>query len=211
MIKIAITDDHQLFLDGIREMLSSMEGFDLLFTATTGQETLEKLQVQLPDVILLDISLPDMDGVELCQEVVSRHPGINVLALTMHKEVSFLKQMLNHGAKGYLLKNTKKEELLEAIRTVYEGETYFSDEITKDLYNSMIHGEQNKSGLPKLSRREKEVLQLIIDEYTTQEIADQLFITLSTVESHRANLLAKLDVRNTAGLVRVAIEKKLLD
>jgi len=164
-------------------------------------------------VILLDINLPGMNGIEVCQKLSKEYPEVKVLALSMHNEESFVTEILKHGAQGYILKNTGKKELLNAIQAVFSGQSYFSDEVTETIMKSLVSQKSctKKSSIlaPKISRREKDVLDLIVREHTTQEIADTLFISLKTVESHRRSLLTKLGVRNTAGLVRVALENQL--
>jgi DNA-binding NarL/FixJ family response regulator len=167
----------------------------------------------MTDVILLDINLPDIDGVDLCKKIGALYPDINIIALTMYNEGSFISGMLKNGAKGYVLKNSDKGLLKEAIKTVHAGGSFFGEEVTKTLMQSMMPETQtSKSGnIPKLTRREKEVLKLIVQEHTTPEMAEKLFISLNTVETHRKNLLQKLNVRNTAGLVRFAVENKLVN
>ncbi|MEM8909715.1 MAG: response regulator transcription factor, partial [Bacteroidota bacterium] len=159
--------------------------------------------------------LPKMNGIEVCKKLFEIKPDIKVLALSMFNEESFVTEILHNGAQGYILKNTGRIELLKDIRTVYEGQSYFSEAVTQTIMKSLVKSNTKSSGtklsIPKISRREKEVLQLIVEEFTTQEIADKLFISLKTVESHRSSLLAKLNARNTAGLVRIAIENNLLE
>jgi DNA-binding NarL/FixJ family response regulator len=163
----------------------------------------------------LDVNLPGMDGIAVCKEITLHHTGVKVLAISMFNEESFVSEILNNGAKGYILKNTGREELLKAIRTVAQGESYFSKEVTetimKGLMNQRKASAKTASFFPKLSRREKEVLKLIAQEFTTQEIADNLYISLKTVESHRSSLLSKLNARNSVGLVRIALENNLLE
>ena len=155
-----------------------------------------------------------MSGIDVCKTVTAKHPEVKVIAISMFNEESFVTEILNNGAKGYVLKNTGRDELLKAINTVLTGKSYFSDDVTetimKGLMNQRTGSKKTKKELPKISRREKEVLDLIVKEHTTQEIAKKLFISLKTVESHRSNLLAKLNARNTAGLVRITMENNLL-
>ena len=146
--------------------------------------------------------------------MTEKYKDTKVIAISMFNEESFVTEILNNGAKGYVLKNTGREELLKAIATVQSGKSYFSDDVTdtimKGLMNQRTGSKEVKKDIPKISRREKEVLNLIVKEHTTQEIAKKLFISLKTVESHRSNLLAKLNARNTAGLVRIAMENNLI-
>jgi DNA-binding NarL/FixJ family response regulator len=209
-----IADDHNMFVEGIESILEGMDNIHVVSKCYTGLEVFEKLAQVPADVILLDINLPGMNGLEVCQKLSKDYPDVKVLALSMHNEESFVTEILKHGAQGYILKNTGKKQLLSAIEAVATGQSYFSDEVTETIMKSLVSqksGSKRSSALaPKISRREKEVLELIVKEHTTQEIADTLFISLKTVESHRRSLLTKLSVRNTAGLVRVAIENQLI-
>jgi DNA-binding NarL/FixJ family response regulator len=210
-IQVLVVDDHQMFIDGIIAMFGDDEEIRVIGGCLNGGEALEQCQRTDAQVVLLDINLPDMDGVEVCQKISTDHPEIKIIALTMYNEGSFISGMLNNGAKGYVLKNSDRETLKEAIQTVYAGGTFLGKEVTQTLVEGMMpESKQSRTRTPKLTRREKEILALIVEEYTTQEIADKLFISLNTVETHRKNLLHKLNVRNTAGLVRFALEHKLL-
>jgi len=213
MIRVMIADDHNMFVEGIESILDGMDNIQVVSKCYTGPEVFDKLAHTPADVILLDINLPGMNGIEVCQKLSKEYPDVRVLALSMHNEESFVTEILKHGAQGYILKNTGKKQLLAAIEAVYSGQSYFSEEVTETIMKSLVNQKagSKKSSLlaPKISRREKDVLDLIVKEHTTQEIADTLFISLKTVESHRRSLLTKLGVRNTAGLVRVAIENQL--
>lgn len=213
MIRVMIADDHNMFVEGIESILEGHDHIQVVSKCYTGNEVFERMPIDRPDVILLDINLPGMNGLEVCQKLNKEYPEVKVLALSMHNEESFVMEILKYGAQGYILKNTGKKELIHAIETIYAGQSYFSEEVTETIMKSLVNqrsGTKKSSTLaPKISRREKDVLELIVKEYTTQEIADTLFISLKTVESHRRSLLTKLNVRNTAGLVRVAIENQL--
>ena len=213
MIRVMIADDHNMFVEGIESILDGHDGIQVVSKCYTGPEVFEKVEQTHPDVILLDINLPGMNGLEVCQKLNKEFPAVKVLALSMHNEESFVMEILKYGAQGYILKNTGKKELISAIETVHAGQSYFSEEVTETIMKSLVSqrsGSKKTTAMaPKISRREKDVLELIVKEYTTQEIADTLFISLKTVESHRRSLLTKLNVRNTAGLVRVAIENQL--
>jgi DNA-binding NarL/FixJ family response regulator len=213
MINILITDDHQLVIDGLQLMLSSETDLQCVATATDGAQALEVLARQPIDVILLDINMPGTNGVEACKRIHQDHPEVKVLILSMLKEASLIKLLVRSGAHGYLLKNAGKDEVVRAIRAVHRGERYYSPEVAEIVMQSLA-GESRAnttSPFPSLSRREKQVLRLIVDEHTTGEIAEKLFISFGTVETHRRNLLIKLGARNTAGLVRVALEYSLLE
>ena len=214
MIRVMIADDHNMFVEGIESILEGIENIQVVAKCYTGPEVFEKIQNTPVDVVLLDINLPGMNGLEVCQRLSKEYPEVKVLALSMHNEESFVTEILKYGAQGYILKNTGKKELISAIEMVNNGQSYFSEEVTETIMKSLVNqraGNKKTAMLtPKISRREKDVLELIMKEYTTQEIADTLFISLKTVESHRRSLLTKLGVRNTAGLVRVAIENQLM-
>ena len=202
-----------MFAEGLESMLADEPGFVICGLARTAADTLKQVPEIVPDVLLLDINLPDQSGLDVCKELRSSHPDVKILALSMHNDESFISAMLSLGAQGYVLKNTTKSELSSAIRALAAGKTYFSQEVTDTMMQSLMR--ERKAGAakepPKISRREREVLRLIMDELTTQEIAGQLFLSEKTVESHRAALLAKLGARNTAGLVKAALQWNLLN
>lgn len=210
--RVFVVDDHQMFIQGIVAMFAEDDEIEIVDGFQDGNTLLERLKAEEADVILLDINLPDIDGIEICKKVSHTYPDTKIIALTMYNEGSFIKGMLKNGAQGYVLKNSDKNTLKEAIHTVQEGGSFFGEDVTKTLMEGLMPKKHRfQTGKqPKLTRREKEILQLIVQEHTTQEIADQLFISLNTVETHRKNLLQKLNVRNTAGLVRFAIEHDLI-
>lgn len=209
MIRVAATDDHIMVLQGIETMLKTSSEITVVATYRNCKETLEGINKDLPDVLLLDINLPDGSGIEFCKTLHKEHPDIHIIALTNFNETAFVKNIIRNGAKGYLLKNTDKFELESAIKKVNRGEQYLQKSIQKKLLDESLGITSPKAFIPKLTRREQEVLKLIVDELTTQEIAEKLFISTKTVETHRSHLIQKLDVRNIAGLVRIAIEKGL--
>lgn len=210
MIEVAILDDHIMILQGLESMLEDYENIKIIARYNRGKELLADILNHPPDVLLLDINLPDSNGVELCKELTKKYPSLAILALSNHNETGFIKNMLRNGAKGYLFKNTDKQELITAIETVNVGEKYLPKNIRDILLNESIGNPISNSFMPVLTRREKEVLNLIAREHTNQEIADILFISNKTVENHRSNLIQKLGVKNTAGIIRVAFEKGLL-
>lgn len=210
MIEIAITDDHTIVIEGIRTMLKSNKEIVISQSFTNITDTFNGLDKSIK-VLLLDINLPDGNGITACKELLQKFPNLRIIALTNFEDVSFIKQIIKNGAMGYLLKNTGKNELVTAIKTVLEGERYLPQNIQEMLLNESL-GKAVPSSffVPKLTSREKEILDLIIKEYTTEEIAEKIFISVKTVESHRSNLIQKLGVKNSAGLVRVAFEKGLI-
>lgn len=212
MTKVAITDDHMLIISGMKDLLSQLDGLELIESFTCIAETRVGLELRQPDVLLLDINLPDGDGIQYCKELKKLYPTLKVIALTTYSQNILVKNMMRNGADGFLLKNTSVNELQSAISTVQRGEMYLQPAIKEALLRDSIGAPIAKTTFrPTLTRREKEVLSLIMDELTTQEIADQLFISPKTVETHRLNLLQKLGVRNTAGLVKEAINQGLLE
>ncbi len=212
MINILIADDHQLMIDGIKATLEGIEDFNIVAHANNGFQVLEKLDDGMEvHVILMDINMPKMDGLTCTKEVRKRFPSVKVVALSQYDEKRFVKRMVKNGASGYLLKDSGKDLLEEAIRAVHSGENYFSEKLSMRLISQELKTEDTKSLFPKLTGRELEILNLIGKEYSSQEIAEKLFISFHTVESHRANLMYKAGVKNTAGLVRWAVENDLLD
>lgn len=210
MIKVFIIDDHKMVIEGLELMLHNNKDISVIGTATSGEEGVKNLPEVQPDVVLLDINMPGINGIDTCKELIQKQPNLKVIAISMHKESSLIKMMLSNGAKGYVLKNAGQDEVIKAIHTVYEGKMYLDETVNDIVVNSIAsNSRKSQSPFPSISRREKEVLQLILDEYTTQEIADKLFISFGTVETHRRNMLIKLGAKNTAGLVRIALEYEL--
>jgi DNA-binding NarL/FixJ family response regulator len=213
-IRILLVDDHKIVRDGIISLLQDESRYDIVGQAENGIEALDKIEQLAPDLVLLDINMPIMDGLECARQITIKYPEVKILTLTMLNEQEHIKNMLAAGAGGYLLKNSGKEELIAAINKVMEGETYFSEEVKNLIMMDMIKKKTASgkiSGEPiPLTPRELDVLELIIDEYTNQEIAEKLFISVRTVDAHRRNLLEKTGSRNTAGLVKFAIENNLV-
>jgi DNA-binding NarL/FixJ family response regulator len=218
MIKVLIADDHKMFVDGIDSILKYEDDIEVVDRCYDGISIFESLKAHSVDVMLLDVNLPGMNGIEVTERLSKEFPNIRVLALSMYNEESFVSEILKKGANGYILKNTGRADLVAGIHTVFKGQSYFSKEVTQTIMSSLmkkkkksVEIQKRSLHIPKISRREKEVLALIVKEFTTQEIAERLFISLKTVESHRASLLSKLNARNSAGLVRIAIENNLLE
>ena len=211
MIGVYIVDDHKMVIEGMQLLLQDDPDIQVVGFATDGEEALEKISSETADVVLLDINMPGINGIDTCKALLKKHPSLKVIAISMHKESSLIKLMLGNGAKGYVLKNAGRDEVVEAIKTVHQGKMYLDDTVNEIVVNSVAKNSESKpkSPFPTLSRREKEVLHLILDEYTTQEIADKLFISFGTVETHRRNMLIKTGARNTAGLVRISLEYDL--
>lgn len=209
MISIAITDDHTIVIEGIKTMLKSNKDIEIVQSFENLNDTFEQLNASV-EVLLLDINLPDGNGINACKTLLEKHKNLKIIALTNFEDSIFIKQILKNGAMGYLLKNTSKTELTEAIKEVNNGNRYLPKKISDILLNDSIGIDNSSYFIPKLTVREKEILSLIIAEFTTDEIASKIFISAKTVESHRSNLMQKLGAKNTAGLVRVAFEKGLV-
>jgi len=201
--KVFIVDDHYMVIEGIRSLLQNEKDIEWLGHATNAASSLAFLKQQLPDVILMDINLPDKSGIDLCKEVKGLYPSVFVVGLSTFNQQSFIAKMMENGASGYVLKNATQEELMEAIVTVIKGKTFLSDEVAQLI-------QKNEEVKIVLTRREKEVLELIADGLTNNEIGGKLFISPATVDTHRKNLLAKLDAKNTASLVKMAMQLQLI-
>lgn len=211
MIHILLVDDHQVLLDGVAALLAKIPDMRVVAIAHNGEEAMAVVRGTPVDVVLLDINMPVMDGLATCEAIKAEWPHVKVIAMSMHGEGRLVKAMLDKGANGYLLKNCGGDELLEAIRTVREGGTWLSREATDNLVQAIHTSERaTKRPMENITARETDVLRLIAAERTTEEIAHELGISVNTVESHRRQLLQKLGARNSAGLVRIAMETGLL-
>ncbi len=210
MHKILLVDDHDIILDGLRAMLINISDMQVIGEAKSGFEAFEKAQELLPDVIIMDISMPEMTGIEATEMIKKNHPDIKIIALTQHESDTYIMQMLNAGADGYLLKNCKKAEFLEAIQTVLNHERYFGKRVSSILLDSMLKTQKLEGNVPKkkiiLTPREIEIIKYITSDLNNQEIADKLFISLRTVETHRRNIMQKLNVKSVIALVRYAVK-----
>ncbi len=206
MIKVAITDDQAIVVNGLQKILSGFEHIQLTGTYSNGEALEEGLTQIVPDVLLLDIQMPGKSGIELAGIINKKYPTVKIIALTNIDILIQVKKMLQQGCMGYLLKDTSPDTLLLAIETVYSGKQFLYEDLQKQLLNNIF----DPKSQPIITRREKEILQLIVNEFTNQQIADKLFLSLRTVENHRNNLLQKLNVKNTAGLVKVALTEGLI-
>ncbi|MCJ7467748.1 MAG: response regulator transcription factor [Maribacter sp.] len=203
-IKLFIVDDHYMVIEGIKSLLRHEESIIWSGHARNAAFCLAELRVNQPDIILMDISLPDKSGIELCKEVKATYPSIYVIGLSTFNQQSFIKKMLESGASGYILKNATKKEILEALQTVMKGGIYLNYEVSNQL--------KSRTSVPfaVLTKREKEILKLISDGLTNVEIAEMLFLGTATVDTHRKNLLLKMGAKNSAMMVKLAIEHNLL-
>lgn len=214
MIRVLIADDHNVFVEGIAALISGSSEIEVTARCFDGESVVDELSRTPIDVVLLDISFPGIeDGLSHCEYITRTYPGTKVIALTMHDDASLIKRVVKKGARGYLLKNTTKVELLQAIRTVYDEKPYFNETIT----NILLHDEPRKKpghgpGIkPNLTPRESEVLSLIAQGLTTQQMATQLFVSVKAIEFHRSSLLMKFSVPNTALLIKTAMELQCID
>ena len=205
---ILIVDDHTLFRKGFRLILGDLDYINSVEEAKNGLEFLEILSHTQPDIIFMDINMPEMNGIEATKEALKRFPDLNIISLSMFGDQHYYKQMIEAGAKGFLIKNSDVEEIEDAIKNIIAGKNYISQEILNELITGMIKKES--TDFPKLSAREKEVLYLICKGYSNQEIADNLFLSKRTVDKHRENLLLKTASKNTVGLVVFAIKHNII-
>ncbi|CAN5611921.1 response regulator transcription factor [soil metagenome] len=215
MIRVLIADDHNVFVEGIESLITGAPDIKVTERCYTVKSVIERLSQTAVDVVLLDISFPQVDdGLGLCEHITRNYPKTKVVALTMHDDASLIKRVVKKGAKGYLLKNTTKNELLQAIQTVYHEKQYFNDIIMHILLNDGPKTRKSTAGVgvkPNLTPRESEVLTLIAQGLTTQQMATQLFVSAKAVEFHRSSLLLKFGVPNTALLIKSAMEMQYID
>jgi DNA-binding NarL/FixJ family response regulator len=211
MISLLIADDHNIILDGITDMLHSDSELKVVSTANNGAEVLEKLKLTSYDIVLLDINMPVMDGMRCAEEILKIYPKQNIMMLTMNEEKSIIEKMISIGVKGFLLKTTDKEDLINAIKTIHSGKEYFSADVTKLLISKKETETFSSLGtLANLTEREIEIVKHIANGLSSNEIAEQLFISPRTVETHRNNIIKKLGVNNVAGVVRFAFQHQLV-
>lgn len=209
-ILISVVDDHQLIINGLQKLFENIPGITLLKAYLNGNELLNDLKTQKPDIVLLDVMMPDINGIDLCQAITKQYPDVKVIALSNVDVLIKVRKMLQIGCQGYLLKNSSSEKIVTAIETVYANERYIDEHLQKLLFDDMFKVKRLSSGV-ELTLREKEVTALILEEYTNLEIADILCISNRTVENTRMALLQKLKVKNTAGLVRTVLELGLMN
>ena len=224
MIKLMLVDDHAIVRDGVRLLLEQNEGLSIIDEANDGEEALEKLKVHqanntLPDVVLLDISLPGMSGIQAAQQITRLNKNIRVLMLSMHNNEDYILRSVEAGAIGYILKDSSSDEMIKAIKTVATGEKYFSSPVATIILNGYMQQMRKepagtagagKARRSKLSKKEKEILSHLIEGLSSRLIAEKLQLSVRTVDNHRANMMRRLQVRNAAELVRMAVEEKLV-
>jgi DNA-binding NarL/FixJ family response regulator len=206
-MKILLADDHKMFSDGISHLIRQQD-WEVIGIAQTGREIFTIIEKQgLPDIVVIDIEMPDMDGVESTKQLRAVYPDLKILVLSMHRENEFIRQMLKMGIDGYILKDDDQEELIRAIHSIVKGERYFGTRVAESFISKFG---SKKPQQTLLSKREIDIIQLIAEEKTTSEIAEKLFLSKHTVETHRKNILLKLGLKNSVGLIRYAIQKGII-
>jgi DNA-binding NarL/FixJ family response regulator len=212
--RIMIADDHTIMREGLRALLDNHESFEVVSAVQTGREAVRLAATLKPDLVLMDLAMPEMDGLSAIRELTRRLPEIKILVLTMHKTEEHIRASLQAGACGYLLKEASRAELLMAIQSVLAGKTFISPAVAERIVTAYLHGDQAQGGVKVLSdtltSRERQVLKLIAEGCRNRDIAEQLFVSVKTVEKHRANLMSKLDLHNTAALTTFALENSLM-
>jgi len=209
--KVIIVDDHTLFRNGLRILLNTLEEYQVIGEASNGKQFLDLLEKGVPDLVLLDINMPVMDGIEAATIAQKLYPELKIITLSMYGEEDYYYKMVNAGVKGFVLKNSDIKEVRTALDVVYEGGSFFSSELLQNLVNSLKSSSKSKESHTELSEREMEILILICQGLSNQEIGDKLFISKRTVDKHRANILEKSESKNTAQLVVYAIKNKLVE
>lgn len=209
-IKILLADDHRMFIDGVRSVLNLHPQFEVVAECTTGQQAVEYIRKATVHVAVMDVNMPVMDGIEATKIMKELEPGLKIVVVTMHHELSVIQRLLRAGADTYLLKNTGADELVMALEKTWKGESYTSPAIAQSMTEALRLQKKNEQTSTTLTPRESQVLRLIADGLTNAEIADEVSLSVNTIDTHRKNLLAKLGLRNTAQLIRYAVEKGLL-
>ncbi|MDD3877339.1 MAG: response regulator transcription factor [Bacteroidales bacterium] len=208
--RIFIVDDHEIFRNGLKMIIGKLKYLEIVGEASNGREFIDKLKPTNPDVVLLDIEMPEMNGIDAAQKALEINPDLKIIVLTMFNEDDYIQSMIDIGVKGFLMKNINKEILDKAIQTVINGGNYYSEELFK-FFTRQVTKERKASPFEiELTRREKEILQLICEGLSNKEIADMLFISERTVVGHKTNLLAKTDCKNSMSLMSFAIKNKLV-
>jgi two-component system nitrate/nitrite response regulator NarL len=212
-IKLLLVDDHQMLIDGIKALLKDQQQFEIAGEATRSRQALDMISAIKPDIVVTDINMPEMSGIELTRELKRIAPGIKVLALSMYGEKAMISEMLDAGVSGYILKNTGRSELVNALTKISEGGMFFSDEVAAEMMKAMSVRQQLKQEEQQvnLTQREKEIVQLIAKEYSNIQIAEALFISERTVETHRKNIFRKTNTKSVVGLIKYAYENKLIE
>ena len=211
-IRVVMADDHEIFRDGFRLTLSRTENIKLLAAASDGRELIELVKQHQPDVVITDIKMPRMDGIEAARKISATWPGIGIIGLSMFDEEDLIIEMLEAGAKGYLIKNADKTEVIEAIETVYRDEPFYCKQTSNKLAQMIAKSKHNPYARKKMvefTDKELEIIQLVCQEFTTKEISEKLFVSTRTVDGYRIKILEKMNVKNSVGIVVYAIQHQL--
>jgi two-component system invasion response regulator UvrY len=211
MIKVLLADDHSIVREGLRRIVEESGDLEVVAEAADGREALRQVAELAPDVAVVDISMPGIDGLEVVSRLKDTHPGLPVLILTMHEEAQYIVRAIEAGAMGYLTKQSAPEQLVTAIRRVYSGQRYITDDATEALALRIARGTRDKTPLDSLSMRELQVLRRLAMGHTNREIAQAYSLSIKTVDTYRARLLKKLDLRNNAELIRFALQNRLIE
>jgi len=212
--KIILADDHEIFLESLSTLVSSEDNMQVFSKAHNGKELVDLVKENSPDLCIVDMDMPEMNGLQASESLLRIYPDIKILILTMHKEKSLIKKMMNIGIKGYLLKTCDKEEFIFAINQILKNKTYFSDEVIETIVKDDAYetkGSPDISKIATLSDREKEVIRLLCDGLNNKQIADKLFVSHKTIDNHRTNVMRKLDVHNIVGLIRFCLKHGLAE
>ncbi len=210
MIRILIADDHPLMAEGIKNTFSKSEDIHVSVVVTNGKEVLDYVKDIHVDVVLLDIDMPIMNGIDCAKELIKSYPSIHVAILSMHQEKSIISNLIEYGVKGYMLKTIPNNELIQAVKTIYSGGSYFNTDVTKALLRKDTEQIASNTSVQILSDREVEIVKLLVDGLTNNQIGDKLHISPRTVDTHRTNIMKKIQVKNVAGIIRYAFQNKLV-
>jgi DNA-binding NarL/FixJ family response regulator len=210
LVKIIIVDDHEIFRNGLKMVLGKLNYIDIVGEAANGQEFLDLIRTKAVDVVLMDIEMPVMNGIDATKQAVKEHPDMKIIALTMFNDDDYIQSMMDAGVRGFLIKNVGKETLGKAIQTVYKGGTFYSEELFNFFTKKFTSAQKEETPETTFTSREKEILQLLAEGLNNKEIADVLYISERTVVGHKSNLLAKTGCKNAIGLLAYAIKNKLV-
>lgn len=209
-ITILLADDHDVVRRGMKMLLEDEEGIQVIGEASDGLDAIEKVKILMPNVVILDLTMPKMNGIEAAKIISEEYPEVKILIFSMHHNKEYIVKSVENGANGYLLKDTNKDELLRAIKVVSEGRKYFPPEISEVIINELLAKtsgtqEETRPIFEKITPKEKQILGMIVQGYNSREMADKLFLSIRTVDNHRANMMKKVKAKNTADLVKMAI------
>lgn len=210
-LSVLVVDDHKILRNGLTSLLKASEIVSKVYELDNGKSAVDFIRKNKVDIILMDIKMPELNGIDATKMIIDINPKAKIIALTMYDQESYISEMLDAGVKGYILKNTELDELIFAIKKVYGGEMFFSSQVTSIITSNVIKQKPKiVASIDKLTKRELQILKFIAEEYTNQEIADKLFLSSRTIDTHRRNLLIKIGAKNTAGLVKFAINNKVI-